>query len=181
LGFDGTGAKFSFWGGRCIRRAGFGVAFFDRASVKDRGLNVRSTVLYLRWAHDAEVSYLAAAESGARGPGGQDQTGRWDPHGRSKRRPYAETAAAETGGRGELRGGLDLPAPWVGRRWAQIGRRCPLPTRWVGPFGYAQGGQAQTGAASGAPTGRRRWRRRADADGRTQTGGRRRAVCGVGG
>ena len=37
-------------------------AFFDRASFMDRGLNVRSSISYLRQVRDAGVSYLAGAE-----------------------------------------------------------------------------------------------------------------------
>ena len=86
---------------------GFGPAFFDRPSFMDRGLNVRSSILYLRYVHDARVSYLAGAEPGGdrrglRTPPDPPEADRWvtDPDGRVP--PEA--------GRSQGRGGTNPPS-----------------------------------------------------------------------
>ena len=56
--------KFSFWGPGVSGGPGAGGTFLDCATFRDRGLNVRSTVLYLRNAHSARIPYLRAADSG---------------------------------------------------------------------------------------------------------------------
>ncbi len=143
-GFDGTGAKFSYWGGWGIRRAGFWGRFFDRATIYDRGLNVQSSVLYLASVHDAEVSYLAAADFGGQ---------RWVTKG------ACGLLLMATGGRRWVGFGVagDRPFDWAPARGGQAGQARGTSGLRIAVGGGRSKGEEAAGGECAAVTAHREW------------------------